>query len=77
MQQEMSVYVLFKKSMALLPFSSVMVGLEVASGDWIDFVDSDDYIESDYYEYLYSIAARTGAEIVQCGAFFEFGHMSK
>lgn len=53
------------------------VGLEVASGDWIGFVDSDDYIESDYYEYLYSIAARTGAEIVQCGAFFEFGHMSK
>ena len=40
-------------------------------------MDSDDYIESDYYEYLYSIAARTGAEIVQCGAFFEFGHMSK
>ena len=43
-------------------------GLEIASGDWIGFVDSDDYIESDFYEYLLGLAQRTGADVAQCGA---------
>ena len=30
-------------------------GLEIATGEYIGFVDSDDYIDSDMYEYLYGL----------------------
>ena len=52
-------------------------GLETASGGWIGFVDSDDYIESDPYEYLLDLAERTGADIAQCGAVEETGGRRK
>ena len=37
------------------------------SGDYITFVDSDDWIKLDTYEYCLSIIERTGADIVQFG----------
>lgn len=42
-------------------------GLEVASGDWIGFVDADDSIAPDYYETMISASACTHAEIICCG----------
>ena len=30
-------------------------GLDVATGEWIAFVDSDDYIEKNMYEVLYEV----------------------
>ena len=42
------------------------VGLDVATGDYIGFVDSDDYIENDMYEYLYNLARENNAEISIC-----------
>ena len=42
-------------------------GLEIASGDYIGFVDSDDYIHSSMYELLYYAAISNSADIVQCG----------
>lgn len=39
-------------------------GVERASGKYIAFVDSDDYVEHDYLELVYKKAERTGAEIV-------------
>lgn len=47
------------------------VGLAVATGDWIMFVDSDDYIDLDLCEYLLKNAHLTGADIVQCDAMLE------
>lgn len=41
-------------------------GLDVARGQWIGFVDSDDYIAPDMYEYLHSIALRENAQIAMC-----------
>jgi len=38
-----------------------------ATGDYIGYVDSDDYIEKDMYERLYERAAATDADIVCCG----------
>ena len=38
-------------------------GLEVATGEYIGFVDSDDYIENNYYEKLYSVASSYDADI--------------
>lgn len=41
-------------------------GLEAASGNYIAFVDSDDWIEKNYIEYLYLAIIKTGAELASC-----------
>lgn len=41
-------------------------GLKTATGDWIGFVDSDDWITPDYYEKLIQKAEETGADVVGC-----------
>lgn len=47
-------------------------GLEIATGDWIGFLDSDDKIDADMYEYLLLGAREHNADIVQCGVYKEF-----
>lgn len=42
------------------------LGLCAASGEWLGFVDSDDWIAPDYYEKLLAKAQETGADIVGC-----------
>ncbi len=42
------------------------LGLRAASGEWLGFVDSDDWIAPDYYEKLFAKAQETGADIVGC-----------
>jgi glycosyltransferase involved in cell wall biosynthesis len=41
-------------------------GLAAASGEWIGFVDSDDWVTPDYYEKLLTKAMDTGADMVGC-----------
>ena len=41
-------------------------GIEVAHGEWLGFVDSDDYIAPQFYEKLYQTAQRTDADCVMC-----------
>ena len=41
-------------------------GLDIANGDYIGFVDSDDFIEKDMFEYLYSILIDNKADISSC-----------
>lgn len=41
-------------------------GLRAACGDWIGFIDSDDWVAPDYYEKLLDKAAETGADMVGC-----------
>ena len=38
-------------------------GLEIASGEYIGFVDSDDWIDLDFYEKLYNTAKKYDADI--------------
>ena len=42
-------------------------GIEVASGEWIGFVDGDDEIEQDMYERLLQNAKKYNADISHCG----------
>lgn len=41
-------------------------GLKVAKGEWIGFIDSDDWVTPDYYEKLLKKAEETGADMVGC-----------
>lgn len=41
-------------------------GLEIATGEFIGFVDSDDWIKADMYEKLLNKAEETGADVVGC-----------
>lgn len=41
-------------------------GLKAARGEWIGFIDSDDWVTSDYYEKLLNCARHTGADMVGC-----------
>ncbi len=40
--------------------------LDVATGEYISFVDGDDWLESDMYEVLINVINETGADIVAC-----------
>lgn len=53
------------------PSSARNAGLDVATGDWVTFIDSDDYAEADLCEYLLCLAQKHNADLVQCGAFWE------
>lgn len=46
-------------------------GIIRASGDYIGFVDSDDWIEPDMYEVLLNVAKENKADIVNCGFYYE------
>lgn len=41
-------------------------GLNVARGEYVTFVDSDDYIEPDMYQNMLKIIAEYGCDIVMC-----------
>lgn len=42
-------------------------GLDIATGDYIGFVDGDDYIEPEMYETLLKNAIENNADISHCG----------
>lgn len=42
-------------------------GLEVATGEFVAFVDSDDYVDTAMYEILIGAACRHEADMVSCG----------
>lgn len=42
-------------------------GLAMATGEYVAFMDSDDYLESDYLERLYQAAKKYDSESVTCG----------
>lgn len=48
-------------------------GLEIAQGDFIGFVDSDDYIESDMYEILLEACEENNSKIAMCGRYNVLG----
>ena len=42
------------------------LGLKAAAGEWVGFIDSDDWVTPDYYEKLLAKARETGADVVGC-----------
>lgn len=41
-------------------------GISEASGEYIGFVDADDYVSSDMYEYLMALSDKYQADVAQC-----------
>ena len=42
-------------------------GLDIANGDFIAFVDSDDFVDLEMYSWLYTMAVQNNCEAVFCG----------
>ena len=51
-------------------------GLAVAQGEFLGFVDSDDWIESDMYEFLYRLLKENEADISICSHYRDKGKKS-
>lgn len=47
-------------------------GMPYATGDYIAFLDSDDYVEKDMYERLYNKAIEENSDIVECDFIWEY-----
>lgn len=43
------------------------IGLKYATGEWITFLDADDWLEKDFLEKLYSIVAIHDLQVIYCG----------
>jgi glycosyltransferase involved in cell wall biosynthesis len=43
-------------------------GLDAARGEWIAFIDDDDWCEPDFLEFLYTLAAERGVDVAICGS---------
>lgn len=44
-------------------------GLDAAQGEYITFIDDDDYVENDFLEFLYDLAIVYGVDISVCGSY--------
>ena len=47
-------------------------GLEYATGEYIAFLDSDDYVETNMYEEMYNLAKKENADMVECDFIWEW-----
>jgi len=52
--------------------SAWKAGVELALGEYVGFVDSDDWIDPDMYERMLNLALREGADVTVCGLVFDF-----
>ncbi len=51
--------------------------LKIIAGEWVCFVDSDDWLEPIMFETLLDLAERTDSPIVECDVYDEFPNSSK
>ena len=74
-KQDARINVIHKANGGLM--SAWKAGARIATGQYIGFVDSDDWIDSDMYEKLYAQASQNNADIVSCGLVKESTHNSE
>lgn len=52
-------------------------GLPYAKGEYIAFLDSDDYVEKDMYEKMYKLAKKENSDMVECDFIWEYPNKQK
>lgn len=52
-------------------------GLKYATSDLVGFIDSDDWISSDMYEYLWNLQQKNDADIVSCNYMLAYDYPTK
>ena len=52
-------------------------GMPYAKGEYIAFLDSDDYVEKDMYEKMYEIAKKENSDMVECDFYWEYPDKKK
>ena len=52
-------------------------GIPYAKGDYIAFLDSDDYIEPNMYEDMYNVAIKENSDMVECDFIWEYPNKQK
>lgn len=52
-------------------------GLQISQGEYIAYVDGDDWIEPEMFERLYSTMTENNVDIVMCGHYIDTGNISK
>ncbi len=52
-------------------------GIPYSKGEYIAFLDSDDYVEKDMYEKLYKLAKKEDSDMVQCNFYWEYPNKRK
>lgn len=68
--QDQRVKVIHKENGGLS--SARNAALEIATGEFVGFVDSDDWVEPDMFEYLLSGIQRHDADVAVCGMIFVY-----
>ena len=48
------------------------IGIQYSSSPWVAFIDSDDWIEPDYFEKMYVSALNSNADLIMCGHVRDF-----
>lgn len=51
--------------------------LPYAKGEYIAFLDSDDYVEKDMYEKMYELAKKENSDLVECDFYWEYPKRQK
>lgn len=52
-------------------------GIPYAKGEYIAFLDSDDYVELDMYEKMYELAKKENSDMVECDFYWEYPNKTK
>ena len=52
-------------------------GMKYAKGEYIAFLDSDDYVEKDMYENMYELAKKEDSDLVECDFIWEYPNKKK
>lgn len=52
-------------------------GLKYAKGEFVAFLDSDDYVEIDMYENMYKLAKEEKSDMVECDFYWEYPDKKK
>ena len=47
-------------------------GMQYATGEYVAFLDSDDYVEKTMYEEMYNVAQKDNADMVECDFIWEY-----